>query len=277
MRPGHREVGVAPSWTGACAAVALAVVATCGPAAAGSFGLELTGAEQGFSPAGGAAWGFWEPGKYAGWWQTADDGLGLVGGRAVFGGDDYTVFFAAELYPELEGAGTVPGGDPTGDELRLEIEVYDLVIAQTWEVADGVRLTPWAGPTRILIEEDRRPAGDPSAEADRARSRLWGAAVGADVAVRLTPRLELTGRLAARWAQGDRDAHVATDGGDDPAVGSAAVSDTVTRVMYGAEAGLRGRIVRAVHLEGGWRYRSWDERDGPGAFDGAYLRLILGL
>lgn len=275
MRSGHRETGAAGSWAETCAAVALAVVSTCGPAAAGTFGLELIGAEQGFSPAGSAAWGFWEPGKYDGWRENADDGFDLAGGRAVFGGDEYTVFFAAELYPELAGAGTVAGGDAAGDALRLEIEVYDLVVAQTWEVADGWRLTPWVGPTRILVEEDRRPAADPTVEGDRARSRLWGAALGADLQVRLGYRLELIGRVAARWAQGDRDAHVATDG-DDPEVGSAAVSDTVTRMMYGAEAGLRLSFLRTVHVEGGWRYRGWDGRDGPGAFNGAYLRLILG-
>lgn len=265
--------------TGLCAIVWVAVLAagSWGSAQDEGFSLELTGSSPSFTFSESAAWGWWDPPKYANWAPTADDGFDLVEGRALLTGETYSVVFTYEQGPRLRGAGDVEANSGTSSahaELTTDIEIYDLAIAQAFGHGERIAVMPWFGATRIAIDERRVVSGQTGA--DFANSSLWGVAAGADALLKVAPRWALSGRVTFRWAAGTRDSHVRVPEYG-PQLGTVAASDDITRVMYGGELGARWIATSWCNVEGGWRVRDWRRHDGPGSFDGPYLRLVLGL
>lgn len=80
--------------------------------------------------------------------------------------------------------------------------------------------------------------------------------------------------MAIRWAEGDRDARVYSDGSDGSPVGTAELSDDISRTMYGVDLGVRWLPISRFALEGGWWYRDWRRDSGPASLNGPYLRAI---
>lgn len=269
------ERGRRRAWLVIASTVLLLVAATT-TVTAGSFGLELTAATSNFSFDDAADWGLWTPSKYDAWRPDSDGGFDLVEGRAIFGGEPYTVFFATERLPQLAATGIVAGGDPNQvAEVEVDVTVYDFVIAQYFGDKDGWGVTPWLGATHMVLDEVRRVPASPDVDSDTAASKLWGAVLGVDGALLVTPRIALTGRASVRWGQGKRKTVIQAPGGD-PQLGAVELSDLVTRTEVGLEAGLRWAALRDVHVEGGWRYRDWSGRDGPGSYSGPFVRTTIG-
>lgn len=256
------------------AAAMMLAVATAG--SAGDFGLELTAASSNFDFDAGADWGLWNPSKYDAWRPDSDGGFTLLEGRAIFGGQPYSVFFAAERVPRFDASGVLLGGDPTQvSSVEVDARVYDLVIAQDYGRHNQWGVTPWLGVTHMTLDETRRVPASPELAADTASSTLWGGVLGVDAAVMVWRNLALSGRAAVRWAQGKRDAILQVSPGD-PQLGTVELSDTVTRTEVGFDAGLRWAVLRDLHVEAGWRLRDWSGRDGPGSYSGPYVRTVIG-
>lgn len=240
--------------------------------------IELTGADLKPSSSDDSTWGWWAPDKFDDWRPDERSELVLGDLRMLVSGDVYTVILAGEWAPELTGTGTSTDpatGEPVTETLDLEISAYDLVLGQAFGREGTTRVMPWVGATYVRIAEDRATtvAGDPAAAEDRARTTLWGATVGADLRVPLRLKLELAGRVVARWATGDRDAELATP---DPGSGSVELSDSVDRTMWGADLGLRWTASPEVAVEAGYRLRDWSVDDGPVSYSGLYLKAVFG-
>jgi hypothetical protein len=265
--------------TGLCAIAWVVALATCswGAAQDEGFSLELTGSSPSFTFSESAAWGWWDPPKYADWVPTADDGFGFVEGRAMLTGETYSVVFTYERVPSLRGAGDVEAASGTSSahaDLTTDIEIYDLAIAQAFGHDEKIAVMPWFGATRLVIDERRVVTGQSGA--DSANSSLWGAAAGADALLKVASRWAVSGRVVFRWAEGTRDGHVRVPESG-PQLGTVAVSDRISRVVYGGELGVRWIATSWCNVEGGWRIRDWRRHDGPGSYDGPYVRLVLGL
>jgi len=262
------------------------LVASSAPCADVRFSLELTAAYTDVSYSGDAAWGWWNVGKYDVWQPSEVDEVGLVDVRLLFRGPTYTVFLAGEWYPSLQASAsrTDPeSGEEVHHELGADLEVYDLAIGQWFGPDDRAGVRPGVGLTYMGIDEGRNTVTDPldaaALPADEARSRLWGVAIGADGGLEVASRLSVGGRVVIRWAEGTRKASFYPEGSDpgDPQVVRLEVSDSVSRTMFGAELGLRWEASPYVQLEGGWRYRDWQQDDGPASFNGPFVRLVVGM
>jgi hypothetical protein len=243
--------------------------------------LELTGAYLSPSFEDDAAWGWWNPSKYDVWNADDDSSFDLADLRFMVPFEDYSVFLAAERFPDLSGNGIQYDEDGSvlaDQQVEVGIDTYDLVLAQDFRLLGGDLVRPWIGVTYMLIDERRIYPSAPETADDRADSKLWGAAVGLDSDLVLPRNLVLSVRLAARWATGDRDATFTSEESYGlPEAAQVQASDSVDRVMWGGELGLRWGHDESFAVEGGWRYRDWTYDDGPGSFSGAYLRLILRL
>jgi hypothetical protein len=262
------------------------VVLVAGPGAAQPFEVEVTAGPSDASFASGAQWGWWSPGKYAGWTGEMDDGFELVEGRMTLPGKEYSVFVAAERVPEARLlASTGPVGDGPGEEVAVsvEIEAYDLALAEHYALGDATRLSVWLGATYLQIDERRVtwPADGSAGDAvpEDAASRLWGVAGGADLVYPISDRLSLSGRVIGRWARGKRRARMLPPDLGQGETESARVelSDSTSRSMLGAEGGLAWTVSPMLRVEGGWRLRDWRLDDGPLAVDGPFVRVMLDL
>ncbi|MFV2073562.1 MAG: hypothetical protein ACC742_13025 [Thermoanaerobaculales bacterium] len=246
--------------------------------------IEVTAARTTISYAKSADWGWWNPEKYDDWQTGEDKETGLAEARLLLTGDVYTVVLNLERYPTLEAAASRTDeetGAEINHELTTEFEAYDLALAQWFGGKENVGIMPWFGVTYMQIKETRATLAESTDGTnrfeDRARSRLWGALLGADWRARLKPRLLLSGRMMLRWGWGNREATISSIGPDAgaPAAVEAQLSDDVSRAMWGADFGLRWEANRHFQLEGGWRYRDWRYDNGPASFNGPFLRLVL--
>ena len=273
-------------WAGRpVAPMLLLVVVLLAPGLAGAQNdlstLEITGASLDTSFERQAAWGWWQPDKYDVWSAAAEDSFDLADLRLLIPGGEYSMFIAAELYPDFSGAGTRYDGQgevEADHRLTGEIQVYDLALAQSFHYRGGDHVRPWLGLTHMQIGERVHSLLHPELEPDRADSKLWGAVLGVDVELALPYDLVLSSRLMARWATGDRDeSFIPETSYGLPDATRVKASDSVNRGMWGAELGLRWQGIQQLGLEAGYRYRDWSYDDGPASFDGPYLRLIFKL
>ena len=243
--------------------------------------LEITGSSQSPSYKNGGAWGWWDPSKYQTWDTVDESSFELAEIRLRLPGEEYSGFLSVELYPQLTGEGLQYDEDGSVialHSLEFEIKVYDLALTQNVVFPSGDLLRPWIALTNMQIKERRIPLQEPGLPVDRAESKLWGAAVGLDAEFGLTGNFIFSGRLVARWATGDRKATFTPESSnDDPGSTEVKATDSVDKLMWGGELGIRWKTHRRLGLEGGWRYRDWTDDDGPASFDGLYIRLLLHL
>ncbi|MEN8163909.1 MAG: hypothetical protein ABFS37_07260 [Acidobacteriota bacterium] len=243
--------------------------------------LEITGSSISPSINEDGAWGWWDPRKYQLWEADQDDSFDLAELRLTMPGDEFSGFLAVELYPELTGTGVQyddEGALVAEHQLEAEITVYDLAMTRTLNTQGAWLFRPWIALTHMQIEEKRNALQEEGLPVDRARSKLWGAAVGLAAETSLPWNLRLSGRVVARWATGDRDATFTPESSYGvPGSTQVKSSDSVDRFMWGGELGIRWQASAYFGLESGWRYRDWTDDDGPASFDGLYLRLLLRL
>jgi hypothetical protein len=241
--------------------------------------LEITGSSISPSINEGGAWGWWNPSKYQLWEADQDDSFDLAEIRLTIPGEEFSGFLAVEFYPELTGGGVQYDEEGTlfaAHHLETEITVYDLAMTQTLKTQGDLLFRPWIALTHMQIEEKRYLLQEEGLPVDRARSKLWGAAIGLAAETSLPWNLRLSGRVVARWATGDRDATFTPEASNDvPGSIQVKTSDSVDRFMWGGEIGIRWQASTPFGLEGGWRFRDWTYDDGPASFDGLYLRLLL--
>ena len=245
--------------------------------------IELTGAYTNTSYAKDFSWGWWDPTKYDDWENVEASEFHLAEARLLFSGRNSTVIVGGEWYPQLEASASridEDTGNEIHDELTATFRTYDLAIAKWFGRSGGTGWMPWIGATLMTIEETRSSADDggesSAAATDRATRDLWGVVVGADVGGRVAQGLFVSGRVVARWGRGSREASMAAPEPEteDPTPTSVTLSDSVDRLMWGVDLGLRWAAMRTLLLEGGWRYRDWQHDGGPASFNGPYLRLV---
>ncbi len=244
---------------------------------------EITWAQTSVDYSDEAAWGFWNINKYDSWLTPDEDESDVSELRFIIPGRTTTTFFAVERLPTILATG-VPSETAAPEQhlLTAKLVTYDLALGQWFKPGDSLGLFPWAGVTSIRIEETRSPvAGSQQTlvrPADKAKSSLWGVAVGLDGELSLSQRLVASGRVVVRWAKGPREGRLHLDSTDgEQQVTTVTLSDSTKRAMYGAELGLRWTANQSFSFEGGWRYRDWQHDGGPAAFDGPYVRLIVDL
>jgi hypothetical protein len=255
----------------------------CSPliAAEDRVAVEVVFANQSPSYASGASLDWWAPDKYDTWQTFDESSFDLAEARLLITGETYTAVFGMESYPDIRAEGTYE--DPVSGGLVLhdltgEIAVFDAALGQFSSRGDSYWI-PWFGLTHMKIDGVRTASIDGSAPIqprDESSSRLWGVVFGVAGSYEVAHRLSVTGRAVVRWAKGTRDAtFFPADSPGDPEVGQVETSDSVSRAMWGLEAGLSWAAVGRFSVEGGWRYRDWQYDDGPVSFGGLYARLSL--
>lgn len=266
-------------WLTAAAVVFTILVPRVGPCNDTVTFLELTGANSTISYSDEAAWGWWNVSKYDEWRPEESTEFGVVGARMMVVGTTYGVFVDGEWYQTLQAAGSFTdpdSGEQVHHDLTADIEVYDLAFTQWFGANPDSGLRSWFGVTHMRIDETRTAESDGGTRSVNAASRLWGLGLGADGHLRVGNRLGLSARLAFRWAEGDRDARVYSDGSDGSPVVTVELSDDTSRTMYGVDLGVRWLPIWNLALEAGWWYRDWQRDGGPARFNGPYFRVIAG-
>jgi hypothetical protein len=124
---------------------------------------------------------------------------------------------------------------------------------------------------------ERRTLSDGGSETvdEKSSSDLWGVGLGADFSLPVARHVTATGRLAARWARGDRNAWISVEDSEG-SESHVKLSDATDRAMFGAEIGVRWRPLQWLAVEGGWWHRDWSLDGGPASYDGPFVRASVG-